>query len=253
MKIIPPQSLFFDQGPLAVVLLHSYTGTPNDVRVLGRFLTRQGYSVYAPLFSGHGTNNLLDVLWHGNIAKWWQDTQEALAFVRAHSKKVVAVFGLSLGSIFATKALEVDPTIACGGVFGCPLFANDLTNVRASFFQYLQQVDHSQQQITETKAAHQRQAQELLPAALKAIGQESVAVREKLSQIQRPFFIGHGQADLLVDVQAAHRLFQQLNPLQTQLCIYPQAGHVITVNSAHRQLQTDVQLFLNSNLGENKI
>jgi carboxylesterase len=38
-----------------VLLLHGFTSTPYQVKQLGRFLNEKGYTVYAPLFAGHGT------------------------------------------------------------------------------------------------------------------------------------------------------------------------------------------------------
>ena len=33
-----PEPFFFEAGPRTVLLLHAYTGSANDVRLLGRFL-----------------------------------------------------------------------------------------------------------------------------------------------------------------------------------------------------------------------
>ena len=40
-----PEPFFFEAGPRTVLLLHAYTGSANDVRLLGRFLERNGYTV----------------------------------------------------------------------------------------------------------------------------------------------------------------------------------------------------------------
>ena len=40
---------------------HAYSGSPNDVRMLARFLEKADYTVYAPLFKGHGTMEPYDI------------------------------------------------------------------------------------------------------------------------------------------------------------------------------------------------
>ena len=50
-----PQAFYFQAGEPAVLLLHTFSGTPNDVRALGRGLQKQGYTVLGPMFTGHGT------------------------------------------------------------------------------------------------------------------------------------------------------------------------------------------------------
>jgi len=37
---LTPKPFYFDNGPKAVVLLHSFSGTSTDMRLLGRFLER---------------------------------------------------------------------------------------------------------------------------------------------------------------------------------------------------------------------
>ncbi len=39
----------------AVLLLHGYTGSASEMRPLGEYLHKQGYTVLCPLLPGHGT------------------------------------------------------------------------------------------------------------------------------------------------------------------------------------------------------
>ena len=57
-----PKPLYGKHGKRAVLLLHAYSGSPNDVRMLCRFLEKSEYTVYAPLFEGHGTLDPEDIL-----------------------------------------------------------------------------------------------------------------------------------------------------------------------------------------------
>ena len=39
----------------AVLLLHGYTGSASEMRPLGEYLHKHGYTVLCPLLPGHGT------------------------------------------------------------------------------------------------------------------------------------------------------------------------------------------------------
>ena len=65
----------------AVILFHAYTGTPADVRMLAQFLHRHDYAVYVPVFSGHGTPDVEDILASSPEA-WYEDAKSAVDFVR---------------------------------------------------------------------------------------------------------------------------------------------------------------------------
>ena len=60
----------------AVILFHAYTGTPADVRMLAQFLHRHDYAVYVPVFSGHGTPDVEDILASSPEA-WYEDAKRA--------------------------------------------------------------------------------------------------------------------------------------------------------------------------------
>ena len=56
MQIKLPQPFFFEEGKRAVLLLHGFTGNSSDVRQLGRFLQKKGYTSYAPQYEGHAAS-----------------------------------------------------------------------------------------------------------------------------------------------------------------------------------------------------
>lgn len=245
MKILTPKPFYFDSGSRAVLLLHSFSGTANDMRLLGRFLERHGYSAYAPMFAGHGTSEPLDILEQGTPEKWWQQTQEAVEFLQEQQKTKIYVFGLSLGAIFATKALEENRIIAAGGVFGSPLFNQNFQGIREAFLTYAKKVYSIQQGLDEIAVDSKvRIVSSKIDAKLTEIRKTTVGVTEKLAEINRSYFIGQGTSDKLVDPEAANKVAQ--NVKTSQLHLY-NAGHVLTINSAHDQVQSDVLNFLENN------
>lgn len=241
------EPFFFEHGPNAVILLHAYSGSTNDVRILARALERESYSVYAPQFSGHATGNPWDILRQGSPAQWWQDTQQAISFVRQKGYTKISIFGLSLGGIFATMALENEPALLGGGVFSSPILPSAHSHVPAMFMtlsaRQLQQqgltASEQQQALTDLQPASQAQ--------LAAITQFTAnQVQAHLTQLTRPFFIGQGGQDELIDATVAPRLRDQLTAqgLTVDYHWFAEAGHVITVNQAHHELEQAVLTYL---------
>ena len=50
MKLASPKPFTFEGGDRAVLLLHGFTGNSADVRMLGRFLEKKGYTCHAPIY-----------------------------------------------------------------------------------------------------------------------------------------------------------------------------------------------------------
>ncbi|WP_119327422.1 alpha/beta fold hydrolase [Companilactobacillus musae] len=245
MKILTPKPFYFDNGTSAVLLLHSFSGTSNDMRLLGRFLERNNYSAYAPMFAGHGTKEPLDILELGSTEKWWQQTQAAVQYLKEQNKKNIYVFGLSLGAIFATKAVEELDDVSGGGVFGSPLYTGGFHGIKNAFLTYAKKVYAIQQDLTEVELdSKMRLVESKIDAKLTEIRKTSVDVSEKLAEIKRPYFIGQGTSDKLVNPDAASKVAQEVKT--SQLHLYD-AGHVLTINRAHNQVESDVLNFLENN------
>ena len=71
--VTPHEFLLPGHGPRArtgVLLVHGMTGTPNEMRLLGRGLNKEGFTVYAVQLAGHcGTvDDLLATRWQDWLA-----------------------------------------------------------------------------------------------------------------------------------------------------------------------------------------
>lgn len=233
-----PASLFFEKGPRAVLLLHAYTGSFNDVRMLARFLEKNQYTVYAPLFSGHGTKNPEDIL-QQTPEQWWQDAQAALAFLKEKGYKEIAVFGLSMGGLYAARLLTLtDSAIIGGGTFCSPLVKRE-NAVHQNFMIYAKQVLKEAWDATkEQKIAHDSVTQ------LTEIEELTAVVYQQLPQITQPFFLAQAGKDALIDPQVVFEAAKQLQQTRLTLQWYPESGHVITVGVDRKELEKDVLHFI---------
>lgn len=228
---------FIETGTkVGVVLLHAYTGSPNDMRLLGAALNRAGYGVYGPLFAGHGQPDLQPVL-AATPALWWADTKAAVAKMAALYPQV-AVFGLSLGGVFAMKALQELPQVALGGVLSSPIVAGK-QNIKPQWLKYNRYLRRLAG-LPDNQAAVVPQ----LDAQLQDIAAFTKPIAASLDQVTKPVFIGQAGADEMIDASRAVALRQALVHADVDYHWYAGASHVITVNDAHQQLETDIIEFM---------
>lgn len=239
-----PAPLFFEQGPHAVILLHAYSGSSNDMRLLARKLESQQYTVLAPIFTGHATGDPADILRDGSPQKWWQDTQAAIAFLRERGYHQIAIFGLSLGGLFATRALMADPQLVGGGTIASPVIFKGQTNVPTAFVAMAKAAYQAQQ--LEGAALAQKMAwiQDHLQAQLTAIQAFADTTATQLRRVKQPVFIAQGDQDQMIDPRSGQWLAAAYPANQIDYHEYAGAGHVLTVNSAHHALEADILAFL---------
>lgn len=106
----------FEGGRSGVLLIHGLTGTPAEMRLVGKGLNRAGFSVYGMQLAGH-CGDAADLL-----ATGWQDWYASVeAAAREFRKEVDTLFvaGLSMGAVLALKLAADHPDWVQGvGVYG---------------------------------------------------------------------------------------------------------------------------------------
>ena len=98
IKLVNDPFYFQGSNGQAVLFIHGWTGVPYELRRLGKFLNKKGYTVYAPLLKGHGTfpEDLDNVRWED----WMGDIKQALERIRPDHQKIY-IAGTSIGANLA--------------------------------------------------------------------------------------------------------------------------------------------------------
>ncbi|MGM9904409.1 hypothetical protein A5844_001667 [Enterococcus sp. 10A9_DIV0425] len=236
-----PQPLYEKHGKRAVLLLHAYSGSPNDVRMLARFLEKSNYTIYAPRFTGHGTLEPKDIL-DQDPQTWWQDTKEAVQFLQEENFTEIAVLGLSMGGIFAVRSLAELSLI--GGGFFCSPISPVENHVPENFEKYVRQV---LKMTGESENRIEERVLELRPRInqqLEEIQKQAIITEGKLSEIHAPVFLAQAAQDEMIDPYGVYTTAKKLAQTSLSLHWYPESKHVITVGAARKEFEKDVLDFL---------
>ncbi len=90
--------------PHAVLLLHGYTGSPQEFDNLLAALKQANIPYYAPQFTGFGLSSI-ELLYAASAADWARDALSAYDRIGAFAENV-SVIGHSMGAILATYVAE---------------------------------------------------------------------------------------------------------------------------------------------------
>jgi carboxylesterase len=121
-------AFFLPGGPQGVLLIHGLTGTPAEMRILGKGLNQAGFTVQGVQLPGHcGTvEDLLQTRWQ----QWYQAVEDAAAELRGKVDHLFAG-GLSMGAVLALALAARRPEWIEGvGVYGAT-FRYDGWNIPA--------------------------------------------------------------------------------------------------------------------------
>lgn len=247
MYQVPKPFLFeSNESQKIVVMFHGYAGSTNDMRMLSRFLQRNGYATYCNNFAGHATLDPKDIL-QKNVDDWLQDARDMLSYVRDRGYKEIVVCGLSLGGLIATWMLAECKEIKAGIAISAPYKMNLTQHFYDQFVNYAN-VTYEAQQIPQLDILkNDVYLRNEVPKQVNQINNLSIQLKNKAENITQKMMLAQGLDDDMIDLTSAS-LFAKKLKKKPDIFNYSNAGHVLTVNNAHHDLQENVLMFLNDNL-----
>ena len=120
------EPFLFPGGANGILLVHGFTGTPAEMRLLGEHLHAAGYTVLGIRLPGHGTSPY-DMV-HTNWRHWYGSVVDGLTLLRGLCTNIQVV-GLSMGGLLALK-LAAEYSVDSVSALSTPVF---LTNKRIKF------------------------------------------------------------------------------------------------------------------------
>ncbi|WP_088069824.1 alpha/beta hydrolase [Gottfriedia luciferensis] len=242
MKVTMPKPFTFEGGDRAVLLLHGFTGHSADVRMLGRFLEKQGYTCHAPHYKGHGVPP--DELVHTGPEDWWQDVMEAYQLLKDKGHQKIAAVGLSLGGVFA---LKLGYTVPLNGIVTMcsPMYIKSEEVMYEGVLAYAKEFKKREGKSPEQIEVEMEDFKKSPMNTLKALQGLIKEVRENVDTVYAPTFVVQSTVDEMINTDSANIIFNEVQSDQKKLKWYENSTHVITLGPERDTLHEDVLAFLN--------
>ena len=256
--MIQQTDFFFEGGRSGVLLIHGLTGTPMEMKLLGKGLNRAGFTVHGMQLAGHcgDVEDLLATGWHD----WYASVEKAADELRS---KVDHLFvgGLSMGALLALKLAAERPEQVCGvGVYGAtfrydgwsipavarlsfllPLFKKLGIGRNRSFMEappYGIRDERLRAQIS-TAMLGGDSAAAGLPGnpwySLADMYELAADVRQRLSQVVAPCLVAHASEDDVASIKNAELVMREVSA-PVELLLLKDSYHMITIDRERRTL-----------------
>jgi len=243
MKVTMPKPFTFEGGERAVLLLHGFTGHSADVRMLGRFLEKQGYTCHAPHYEGHGVPP--EELVHTGPDDWWKDVMNAYQFLKDRGHQKIAAVGLSLGGVFSLKLGYTVPLT--GIVTMCsPMYIKSEEIMYQGVLAYAREFKKREGKNEEQIEIEMEEYSKAPMKTLKALQGLIQEVRDEVDTVYTPTFVVQARHDEMINTDSANIIFNNVQSNHKKLKWYENSTHVITLGKERDELHEDVLEFLNS-------
>ena len=108
--IMPGAEPFFLPGnETGILLIHGFTGTPREMRFMGDFLHKKGYTCLGIRLAGHATR--LEDLEHVRWQDWYIDVLDGIELLRTCTRNIFLA-GLSMGGVLTLLAAARCPGLS---------------------------------------------------------------------------------------------------------------------------------------------
>ena len=256
--MIQQTDFFFEGGRSGVLLIHGLTGTPMEMRLLGKGLNRAGFTVHGMQLAGHCGNadDLLGTGWRD-----WYASVEKAADEMLDKVDHLFVGGLSMGALLALKlAAEQPDRIAGVGVYGATFRYDGWSipwSARLSFMlpllkklgigrnrSFMEQPpygirDERLRAQVSTAMLGGDSAAAGLPGnpwySLAEMHELAADVRRQLPQVTAPCLVAHASEDDVASLKNAELVMREVSA-PTELLLLEDSYHMITIDKERRAL-----------------
>ncbi|WP_047985619.1 alpha/beta hydrolase [Ornithinibacillus californiensis] len=243
MKVIQPKPFTFESGPRAVLLLHGFTGHTADVRMLGRFLEKKGYTCHAPIYRGHGAPP--EELIKSNPDEWWEDVLKAFRHLKDLGHQEIAVCGLSLGGVLSLK-LAYSENVKAVVPMCAPMFFDNEKQLTSGFQFFSKEYKQLEGKSDETIKEEVAYLMENSKPMFEDLGKLIKDVQSNVDTIYTPTMVVQARLDKMINPESATYIYENVEAERKEMKWYEESGHVITIDKEKEQLHEDIYQFLES-------
>jgi len=229
------QPWFLLGGPVGCLLVHGFTGAPNEMHGLGNYLNRRGYTVLGIRLFAHGTSpsDMVRARWKD----WAASCEDGYWILKGATRKTV-VMGLSMGALLS---LELASRVPVSGVvaLSTPMQLPRDWRLRIApwLSVFIPRVRKGPPDWEDPNVAKDHIAYPAYPVRAMAEMEALLRhTRHRLPMLKAPVLIVQSRLDRLVPPESAEELFETLHANRKELLWIERSGHVVTEDAEHRRV-----------------
>lgn len=213
-----------------VLLIHGFTGSPPEMRLVGDYLHQRGFTVSAPRLPGHGTS--VEDLTQRGWTEWTDHVEAALADLQARCETVF-VGGLSMGALLTLYLAAHHPELAGAIAYSPATMAADPRRHAAPILKHvIRQMPKS-----EDDDLHDPQARSRIwsydawsVAGTCELLKLTREVKRLLPEVTPPLLVVYSTADQTIHSNSAPFTYERAGSTDKELVTLHNSGHVLTVD-----------------------
>lgn len=234
---------FYKKGPVGCLLVHGFTGSPNEWMEMGEFLKKQNFTVSIPTLPGHVTHSadLFNYTWRD----WFNCVKDAYEEISKTCQEVF-VCGLSMGGTLALHLAAHKPVhavISLSTPASFPRWKKAIVKILKGVkkFRYKSGGEDVRDRSAKPKlGSYQRYPYYAAGQLFQLVDH----VREDLPEIAQPVLIVHSRNDHTISFRNSAIIFAELGSNEKWKVDLERSYHVITVDVEKERVRQEILNFI---------
>ncbi len=233
---------FFPGNSIGCLMIHGFTGTPKELRWMGEYLSKNGFTVHGIRLAGHATqmSDLIRTHWQD----WLISVEDGFNLLKTTCKSIFAI-GLSMGgilSLLAAARYNLQGVIVMSTPFALPndwrlMFARPISVI----YPY---VKKEVSNMKNKEATREHLDYPFYPTrSIAELHKLITQMQTGLPTIKIPALIIHSKADDL-SFENAKRIHESISSEDKELFLLEKSGHVITEDIERFQVFEKAKTFI---------
>lgn len=227
MAIIPgAEPFFFPGGNKGVLLVHGFTGSPSEMRLLGEYLHTLGYTVLGPRLSGHGTSetDMAQTGWQ----HWYSDVEDGYYLLKSVCQEVYAA-GLSMGGLLTLKLAAEYPVTKLASL-SAPIFLADKRLPLLPIYRLFRGYVPKRRRKMDVADRYNVSYGQTPLASLQSLLELIKHVEALIPEVEAPALVMQSRNEHTVLPESASHIYDRLGSRDKEIVWLDRSGHVITLD-----------------------
>ena len=241
--IMPGAEPFYFQGnSTGCLLIHGFTGTPKEMRWMGEYLNKKGFTVYGIRLAGHATQipDLIRTRWQD----WVISVEEGLDILSMTCKNVFAL-GLSMGgvlSLIAADRYNISGAICMSTPYDLP--KDWRLKIAKQLSIIVPTVSKGESHLQNIEAAKSHLDYPFYPTrSIAELNDLLLEMHNAIPRIKKPVLLIHSKSDDL-SYENSMKIYSLLECQDKEIFLLEKSGHVITEDIERNEVFQKAEIFI---------
>lgn len=243
LTIPTAEPFFIPGGKIGCLLVHGFTGSPKEMRMLADSLALENYTILAPRLTGHATS--LEDMERSNWRDWLASVEDGFNLLKGCTDQQV-VMGLSMGgvlSLMAAARYDVKGVVTFSAP--CDLPPDPRAKYLPLVTKLVRYVSKGKPDWRNTEAARDHVDYPLYPTRSILQLKEIIRVmRSDLPKVKVPALMVQSHGDHGIPAESMETLYTGISSTDKTILWVENSGHVVIREPDRELIFTDVKQFV---------